>query len=118
MPDPNKKLPPPVHNRAAQVAAGGYAKNQLVIHSGVTWKSLIANNLSIPGEHPSWDYYGIPAERARFSEPAYCPCPAPGAKALLTQRLKRPKIAGTYSGGTRWGSRQESAPLMRLTAAQ
>jgi hypothetical protein len=58
LPDPNKKIPPPVHARAAQVAQGGYTKNQLVVHGGVVWKSLVANNLTIPGEHPSWDFYG------------------------------------------------------------
>ena len=58
MPDP-KKIPPPVHNRAAQVAAGGYAKNKLVMHAGVTWRSLVDNNMSIPCEQPiAWEYYG------------------------------------------------------------
>ena len=59
MPDPNKKAPPPpVHTRAAQVAAGGYAKGQHVVHGGVIWISLVNNNLSIPGEHHCWDFYG------------------------------------------------------------
>jgi hypothetical protein len=59
MPDPNqKKVPPPVHTRAAQVAAGGYAQGQHVVHGGVIWISLVNNNLSIPGEHHCWDFYG------------------------------------------------------------
>jgi hypothetical protein len=57
--DPNaKKVPPRLHSRASQIATTGYAKNELVVHAGVTWRSLIANNLSIPGEHHTWEYYG------------------------------------------------------------
>jgi hypothetical protein len=59
MPDPNKKIPPRLHTRASQVATGGYAKGELVVHAGVTWRSLIDNNTSIPGEQPiAWEYYG------------------------------------------------------------
>jgi hypothetical protein len=59
MPDPNKpKVPPTLHQRAAQVSAGGYSKGQHVLHGGVTWISLVNNNLTIPGEHHSWDFYG------------------------------------------------------------
>jgi hypothetical protein len=44
MPDPNqKKVPPPMHSRAAQVSAGGYSKGQHVIHGGVIWVSLVAS---------------------------------------------------------------------------
>jgi hypothetical protein len=58
VPDPNKLTPPRQHTRASQVATSGYAKGELVVHAGVTWKSLIANNLSIPGEGANWDFYG------------------------------------------------------------
>jgi hypothetical protein len=59
MPDPNKKVPPRQHTRASQVATAGYQKGEHVVHGGVTWVFLVNNNnLTIPGEHHSWDFYG------------------------------------------------------------
>ena len=46
------------HTRSNQVSLGGYAKGQLVMHGGVLWRSLVSNNLSIPGESSTWDLAG------------------------------------------------------------
>jgi hypothetical protein len=43
--------------RVAQIAAGGYALGQHVLKDGVTWKSIIDNNTSVPGESGTWSLF-------------------------------------------------------------
>ena len=47
-----------IHSRAWQVSLGGYAKGQLVSCGGVTWRSMVNNNMSIPGESSTWELDG------------------------------------------------------------
>lgn len=46
-----------VYTRAAQVALGGYAKGQLVNFGGVTWRSTVNKNMTIPGDG-AWELAG------------------------------------------------------------
>jgi hypothetical protein len=46
-----------VYTKAVQVALGGHSKGQRVVVDGVTWISLVAGNLSYPGDSATWAHF-------------------------------------------------------------
>src|SRR5262249_29493680 len=44
-----------VHTPAARQT--GYAKDQIVVHGGVAWRSLVDANKTVPGETALWDLW-------------------------------------------------------------
>lgn len=58
-------LAPVVYTKALQGAANannanggtGYARGQRVVRGGVTWLSLVDNNLVAPGDNYTWDLW-------------------------------------------------------------